>query len=52
MFEHCTHVTSAVYFINGSGTIRFKSPSHNNSGEITEDDGLFSPLVALQSVRW
>ena len=52
MFEHCTHVTSAHYFCNGSGVIRFKSPSHTNAGEIMADDGLFSPLTSLQSIGW
>lgn len=51
MFEHCTHITRAYYFCNGSGVIRFKSPTHTNS-EVSADDGLFSSLTSLQSINW
>lgn len=51
MFEHCIGLKSAYYFIHGSGTIRFKSPTVSDEAVIA-DDGLFSPLVNLESIGW
>lgn len=48
-FDNCGEVTniSLIFYDNG-GTIRWFSPSH--TGEtVTADDGLFSPLVKLET---
>lgn len=53
MFHYCGNVTSIVEPFYGScGYYRIFSPTVDSNGDVTADDGLFSPLTSLINLNW
>lgn len=52
-FVNCAEITSISYmfYSTGSSEFRIYSPSHDEAGNITADDGLFSPLRKAESIE-
>lgn len=51
-FVNCGNITTISYIFYSSGSSKFRiySPSHDAAGNITADDGLFSPLRKTEGI--